>query len=66
MGASMPALFDGAYNCTYAGQAGGSVASLNADNSLNMACMSVLPMYIDGDCPAGAVYVGGKCPFGHN
>ena len=60
----MPALFDGAYNCTYAGQAGGSVASLNADKSLNMACMSALPMYISGACPDGAVYVGGKCPFG--
>ena len=65
MGANLPALFDGAYNCTHAGQAGGSVASLNADNSLNMACMSVLPMYISGSCPDGAVYVSGKCPFGH-
>ena len=65
MGANLPALFDGAYNCTYAGQAGGSVVSLNADNSLNMACLSVLPMYISGSCPDGAVYVGKKCPFGH-
>ena len=58
-------LFDGAYNCTLAGLAGGSVVSLKADNSLNVACLSVLPMYIDGDCPEGATLVNGKCPFGH-
>ncbi|KAM0796435.1 hypothetical protein BDR22DRAFT_525989 [Usnea florida] len=64
MGANLPALFDGAYDCTFAGQAGGSVAFLNGDNSLNMTCMSALPMYISGACPDGAHYVGGKCPFG--
>ena len=58
------ALFDGAYNCTFAGLAGGSVVSLKADNSLNVACLSVLPMYIQGDCPEGATLVNGKCPFG--
>ena len=60
----LPTLFDGAYNCTFAGQAGGSVVSLQADNSLNVACLSVLPMYIQGDCPEGATQVDGKCPFG--
>ena len=60
----LPTLFDGAYNCTFAGQAGGSVVSLQADNSLNVACLSVLPMYIKGDCPEGATKVEGKCPFG--
>lgn len=57
-------LFDGAYNCTFAGQAGGSVVSLKADSSLNVACLSVLPMFIQGDCPEGATFVDGKCPFG--
>ncbi len=65
MEVDLPVLFDGAYNCTLAGRAGGSVVSLNADSSLNMACLSVLPMYVNkGRCPAGAVWVGGKCPFG--
>ena len=60
----LPTLFDGAYNCTFAGQAGGSVVSLQADSSLNVACLSVLSIYIQGDCPEGATQVGGKCPFG--
>lgn len=65
MEVNLPVLFDGAYNCTFAGQAGGSVVSLNADSSLDMACLSVLPMYVGkGGCPHGAVLVGGKCPFG--
>ena len=62
--ADLATLFDGAYNCTLSGQAGGSVASLQTDKSLNMVCLSVLPIYIKGDCPAGATYVDGKCPFG--
>ena len=61
----LPVLFDGAYNCTFAGQAGGSVVSLKADGSLNMACLSVLPIYVGkAGCPDGAVWVDGKCPFG--
>ena len=60
----LPTLFDGAYNCTFAGQAGGSVVSLQGDSSLNVACLSVLPIYIQGDCPEGATQVSGKCPFG--
>lgn len=65
MSVDLPVLFDGAYNCTFAGLAGGSVMNLKADNSLNLACMSVLPIYISGDCPEGATFVDGKCPFGH-
>lgn len=65
MEVDLPVLFDGAYNCTFAGQAGGSVVSLNADSSLDMACLSVLPMYVGkSGCPNGATWVGGKCPFG--
>ncbi len=64
MEADLEVLFDGAYNCTFAGLAGGSVVGLKADNSLNVACLSVLPMLIQGDCPEGATFVDGKCPFG--
>ena len=61
----LPVLFDGAYNCTFQGHASGSVVNLNADGSLDMACLSVLPMYLNGGaCPDGAVWVDGKCPFG--
>lgn len=64
MEVDLPVLFDGAYNCTLAGRAGGSVVSVEADGALDMACLSVLPMYVKGACPAGAVLVKGKCPFG--
>ena len=65
MEVDLPTLFDGAYNCTFEGQAGGSVVSLQTDNSLNVACLSAFPMYIKGDCPEGATQVDGKCPFGY-
>ena len=63
--AYMPVLFDGAYNCTLEGKAGGRPVTSKADNSLDVACLSVLPIYLSKhNCPNGAVYVGGKCPFG--
>ena len=62
----MPILFDGAYNCTLEGKAGGSAVNINADGSLDVACLSALPIYLSKDsaCPVDAVQVGGKCPFG--
>lgn len=62
----MPVLFDGAYNCTLKGRAGGSAVNINAYGSLDMACLSSLPMYLSkgSSCPLGAIQVGGKCPFG--
>lgn len=64
----MPVLFDGAYNCTLEGKAGGSAVNINADGSLDIACLSALPIYLakGTPCPQGAVQVGGKCPFGYN
>lgn len=64
----MPVLFDGAYNCTLEGKAGGSAVNINADGSLDIACLSSLPMYLSkgSSCPVGAVQVDGKCPFGFN
>ena len=64
--AYMPVLFDGAYNCTLEGKAGVSAVNLKADNSLDVACLSTLPIYLSKgwSCPNGAVQVGGKCPFG--
>ena len=62
----MPVLFDGAYNCTLEGKAGGSAVNINANGSLDISCLSSLPMYLSkgSSCPLGAVQVGGKCPFG--
>lgn len=64
--AYMPVLFDGAYNCTLEGKARGSTVTVNTDGSLDIACLSSLPIYLSkgSPCPAGAVKVGGKCPFG--
>ena len=64
--AYMPVLFDGAYNCTFEGKAGGPAVTLKADNSLDLACLSALPIYLakHSSCPNGAVQVDGKCPFG--
>lgn len=64
----MPALFDGAYNCTFEGKAGGSAVNFYFDGSLDVACLSSLSMYLSkgSSCPAGAKQVGGKCPFGFN
>ena len=64
----MPVLFDGAYNCTLEGKAGGSAVNVNADGSLDVACLSSLPIYFSkgSSCPENAVQVGGKCPFGFN
>lgn len=65
--ANLPVLFDGAYNCTLEGKAGGSAVNINADGSLDIACLSALPIYLakGAPCPQGAVQVGGKCPFGY-
>ena len=62
----MPVLFDGAYNCTLEAKAGGSAVNFKADGSLDVACLSSLPIYLakGSSCPSGAVQMGGKCPFG--
>lgn len=64
----MPVLFDGAYNCTFEGKAGGSAVNFYFDGSLDVACLSSLPIYLSkgSSCPAGAIQVAGKCPFGFN
>ena len=47
MGLNLPVLFDGAYNCTVAGTVGGSVVSINPDSTLNVACLSTLPVVLE-------------------
>lgn len=54
---NLPVLFDGAYNCTMAGTVAGSVVSVNPDSSLNVACLSALPMSLteNSEAPQAAV-----------
>jgi len=69
----MPTLFDGAWNCTAEGKAGGGVVNINAGGgsggdgtgTLDMSCLSRLPIYLPCKtaCPT-SVLVAGKCPFG--
>ena len=47
MGLDLPVLFDGAYNCTVAGTVGESIVSINPDSTLNVACLSVLPITLN-------------------
>jgi len=69
----MPTLFDGAYNCTAEGKAGGAVVNTNVGaggdgngpGTLDMSCLGRLPIYLlcKDACPM-SVRVDGKCPFG--
>ncbi|KAL6720225.1 hypothetical protein ACLMJK_002146 [Lecanora helva] len=62
--AILEVLFDGSFNCTKEGNYGASVVNFNWDGTLDIACISQLPMqYLCGTtCP---VYVapGKPCPF---
>ncbi|KAL8964532.1 MAG: hypothetical protein Q9197_006891, partial [Variospora fuerteventurae] len=60
-------LFDGTYNCTAAGWAGGSIVNRVGEvGGGDVACLSQLPLYLEkgAQCPTD-VFVGGKCPFGY-
>ncbi|KAL8682750.1 MAG: hypothetical protein Q9186_001261 [Xanthomendoza sp. 1 TL-2023] len=58
-------LFDGGFNCTSEGRAGSSAVNFNFDGTLDLACVSQLPMYIGcGDiCPVAQD--NGTCRFGN-
>ena len=58
---NLPVLFDGAYNCTMKGTTAGSVVSVNPDSSLNVACLSALPMNLteNSESPQVAVQSNG-------
>ncbi|CAO1598374.1 hypothetical protein XANCAGTX0491_002143 [Xanthoria calcicola] len=60
-------LFDGNYNCTAAGNAGGAIVNEKPNNGgIDVSCVSQLPMYLPkgSQCPP-STQVGGKCPFGY-
>ncbi|KAL8703955.1 MAG: hypothetical protein Q9201_002878 [Fulgogasparrea decipioides] len=56
-------LFDGNYNCTAEGRAGGAMVA--ASDPMDVSCISQLPMYrdCDMDCPT-TLLVDSECPFG--
>lgn len=43
----MPEIFDGAYNCTLKGKAGGSTVNFGSTGALDIACLSSYPMYLN-------------------
>lgn len=55
-------LFDGAFNCTLEGNAGNSVVNFNWDGTLNIACISQLPMVMPCTAPCPVPLVNGACP----
>ena len=66
---SLDLLFDGSYNCTAAGRAGGSVLQFDYDGTPDVSCLSQLPIYLScnpkAECPTKEL-VDGKCPFGYD
>ena len=57
-------LFDGAWNCTADGNAGTNNINFNFDGSLNVACISALPMLTQCGAPCPSPMINGTCPFG--
>ncbi|KAI4203903.1 MAG: hypothetical protein LQ350_001525 [Teloschistes chrysophthalmus] len=62
--APLEVLFDGGFNCTAEGRAGSSSVNFNFDGTLDLACVSQLPIYLNcGDmCPTALV--NNSCTFG--
>lgn len=59
-------LFDGNYNCTAEGKAGGFVVNPGPNGTVDVSCVSQLPMYLECGTPCPpSTQVGGKCPFGY-
>jgi len=61
--AILEVLFDGSFNCTLAGRFGASVVNFNWDGTLDIACISQLPMHVGCGSPCPVALVNGGCPF---
>ena len=61
--AILQVLFDGSFNCTQEGNFGNSIVNFNWDGTLDIACISQLPMKIPCgyECPVGLI--NNQCPF---
>lgn len=64
--ASLEVLFDGAYNCTAEGKAGSAAINFNWDGTLDISCVSQVPVNIGCGAPCPVAWVNGACPFGVN
>jgi hypothetical protein len=64
--ASLEVLFDGAYNCTAEGKAGSAAINFNWDGTLDIACVSQVPVNIGCGVPCPVAWINGACPFGVN
>lgn len=64
--APLNVLFDGAFNCTMEGHAGTNNINFNYDGTLNVACISQLPIYraCGGTCPSPLI--NDTCMFGEH
>ncbi|KAL8660141.1 MAG: hypothetical protein Q9226_000047 [Calogaya cf. arnoldii] len=63
--APLSVLFDGGFNCTTEGRAGSNAVNFNYDGTLDLACVSQLPMYTEcwDMCPT--TMANGSCLFGN-
>ena len=57
-------LFDGGYNCTAEGRAGSSSVNFNFDGTLDLACVSQLPIYRYCGTMCPVAMINDTCPFG--
>lgn len=62
--AALDVLFDGAYNCTADGKAGSAAINFNLDGTLDIACISQLPVKIPCGVTCYVPLINGQCPFG--
>lgn len=62
--APLDVLFDGGFNCTAEGRAGSSAVNINYDGTLDLACVSQLPMYILCATMCPTALVNNTCLFG--
>ncbi|KAL8970640.1 MAG: hypothetical protein Q9197_003707 [Variospora fuerteventurae] len=61
--APLDIIFDGAFNCTAGGYAGSSAVTFNFDGTLDLACISQLPIYIGCGEMCPVALINETCPF---
>ncbi len=61
--AILQVLFDGSYNCTGRGLFGNSIVNFNWDGTLDIACISQLPIELPCGIPCPVALVNNQCPF---
>ena len=64
--AILEVLFDGSYNCTSRGNFGNSLVNFNWDGTLDIACISQLPMNIACGAACPVALINNACPFTAN